>query len=121
MSERGFTVVEALVAFAILAVSLSVLYEAMGTSFRTLDRAARVDQAVLVAQSAIDAIVAERRLPEVMSGRSGVYDWRAEVVPGESGGAVALWTLRVSVRWAGAGRGVMIERALLVPSGGAPL
>jgi general secretion pathway protein I len=116
--ERGFTVIEALIAFAILAVSLAVLYEAMGTSFRTLDRAASVDEAVLVAQSAMDTIVAERRLPQVLSGRSGVYGWRAEVLPqnGASSDVMALRLLRLQVRWAGGGRGVTLERTLLIPA-----
>ena len=116
--ERGFTVIEALIAFAILAVSLAVLYEAMGTSFRTLDRAASVDEAVLVAQSAMDTIVAERRLPQVLSGRSGVYGWRAEVLPqsGASSDVLALRLLRLQVRWPGGGRGVTLERTLLIPA-----
>lgn len=116
---QGFTVIEALVAFAIMAVSLTVLYESMGTSFRTLDRAADVDEAVLVAQSALDGIVAQRRVPEVLSGRNGVYDWAAEIAPLKraSTGLVVLRTLRLHVSWQGGGRGVMIERTLLVPAG----
>lgn len=115
---RGFTVVEALVAFAIMAVSMVVFYEAMGTSFRTLDRAADVDEAVLVAQSALDGIVAQRRLPDVQSGRSGAYNWSAQILPLSSAtsGLLVLRTVRMRVQWPGGGRGVTLERALLVPA-----
>lgn len=114
--ERGFTLLEALVAFAILAVSLVAFYEAMGTSFRTLDRAAGVDEAVLIAQSVLDGIVATRRIPGVRQGQSGIYRWKADILPldGRVRGATVLRVLRLSVAWPGGGRGIAIERSFLV-------
>jgi general secretion pathway protein I len=114
--QRGFTLIEALIAFAILAVTLVAIYQAMGTSFRTLDRAAGVDEAVLVAQSVLDRIVAERRVPRLLSGEVGRYRWSAEVLPGAARGEkLTLRPMRLRVQWQGGGQGVAIERLLLVP------
>ena len=67
--EEGFTLVEALVAFAILAVVLISLYEAMGTGLRSFGAAAKVEEAVLIAQSQLDRIVALNHLPQQREGK----------------------------------------------------
>ena len=63
-NERGFTLVEALIAFAILAVVLVALYESMGTSLSGLARAGRFDEAVLIAESRLAELDAMTTLPE---------------------------------------------------------
>jgi general secretion pathway protein I len=117
-AQRGFTLVEAVIAVAILAVSLVALYEAMGTGFRTLDRAAAVEEAVLVAQSALDGTVALGQLPEARRGTAGIYAWRLDVgpEPEAASGALHQRAIRVTVEWPGGGRGVSIERLLLLPT-----
>ena len=82
-NERGFTLVEALVAFAILATVLVALYEAMGTSLKGLDRSGRVDEAVLIAESRLDELKARKTLPESpLEGavEGTAYRWRVEPV-----------------------------------------
>jgi len=124
--ERGFTLIEALVAFAILAVVLVALYEAMGTGLRAFDRAAGVDDALLVAQSELDSLAALKTLPtERMSGavEGTTIRWRAERV--DDGAAeperlraspLRLQKMRLTVSWVGDGatRYIAIERTLLV-------
>ena len=120
MSERGFTLVEALVAFAILAVVLVAFYEAMSTGFRTFDKAAQIEEAVLAAQSQLDLIVASRRLP---AAREGAIDgsnlrWRLDVrVPRapEGPSPSQLAVLRLSVSGTGWQRTITLDRLMLIP------
>ncbi len=116
--ERGFTIAETLVALAILAVMLVALYEAMGTGFRTFDRAAEVEEAVLAAQSQLDRVVALRRLPAV---REGAVDgtplaWRLTVL--ERRPVTAGWeraTVRVSVADVAIDRLILLEAERAAP------
>jgi general secretion pathway protein I len=113
-AERGFTLIETLIALAILAVTLVAFYEAMGTGFRTFEKAADVEEAVLIAQSQLDRVVALRRIPEQTQGSAGVYRWRIDVQPAaKSEAALQSRRLRMNVAWPG-GRGVAIERLILV-------
>ena len=116
--ERGFTIMESLVALAVLAVTLVALYEAIGTGFRTFDRAAEAEEAVLVAQSLLEGVVVSRRLGGVRSGQvEGTrFAWRLDVIKR----AAQLATFRIAVTWPGGGRGVVIERMLLLDEEGAP-
>lgn len=84
-SDAGFTLVEALVAFAILAVVMVASYQAAGTGLRALDTAATNEGAVLAAQSLMDRIVAERRRPQPASGAvdGTPYSWSLEVKPAD--------------------------------------
>ena len=118
-AERGFTLIEALIGFAILAVTLVAFYEAMGTSFRTFARAAEVEEAVLVAQSELDRIVATRRVPAEQRGTTGRYAWQLDVLATARGttGLMRLQPLKLTVTWPSAGRGVVLERSMLVPVG----
>jgi len=113
--ERGFTIMESLVALAVLAVTLIALFEAIGTGFRTFDRAAEAEEAVLAAQSLLDGIVARRRVSEVRDGRiEGTrFSWRVDVVKR----AAQLVTFKMTVIWPGGGQGVVIERMLLSDEG----
>jgi prepilin-type N-terminal cleavage/methylation domain-containing protein len=110
--ERGFTIMESLVALAVLAITVVALYEAIGTGFRTFGRAAEAEEAVLVAQSLLDGIVASRRVGEIRAGRvEGTrFAWRVDEVKR----AAELVTLKLTVSWPGGGKGVAIERLLLV-------
>ncbi|MCE9521369.1 MAG: prepilin-type N-terminal cleavage/methylation domain-containing protein [Alphaproteobacteria bacterium] len=124
--ERGFTLVETLVAFAILAVVLVALYDAMGTSFRTFHAAAEVNEAVLIAQSQLDRIVALKRLPDETQGKvdGTPFQWRLDIRPQseaqekqQANSPLSAVTVRLDVTWPGRARAqsVSLERLLLVP------
>lgn len=118
---RGFTLIETLVALAILAVLLVAFYEAMGTGFRTLDRAALIEEAVLIAQSELDRAVAHRRIPDERQGRAGRHAWRIEPRPfGRAAADAPLRPVlvRLSVTPPGKAREISIERFILVSQGG---
>lgn len=79
--SRGFTIVEALCAFAILAMVLVALYEVGGTSSRTLVAANGRALAALLAQSKLDELAGDWRLIPPES--KGVFEgsetsWRLE-------------------------------------------
>lgn len=117
-NERGFTLIETLIALAILAVTLVALYEAMGTGFRTFDKAADLEEAVLVARSQLDRVVALRRIPDQRQGSAGAFTWSIQVEPAKDPQAtLQLRKLSLQVAWPG-GRGVAIERLVLVQSEG---
>ncbi len=107
--ERGFTLMEVLVAFAILTVALGGLMLAFSNGLRTTDRAVTISTATLQAQSLMEQVGAS--IP-VREGRSaGVLEngsrWRIAIErydTGESGAAAAVRTLfayrvDVSVEW----------------------
>lgn len=80
--EDGFTVLEALVAFAILSVCLTALYAAAGTSLRSVDGGTQTRRAALLAQSKLDELAAERTpLPAAMQGAFNGTNvtWRVNV------------------------------------------
>lgn len=126
--EKGFTLVEVLVAFAILAVVMVSLYEASGTGLRSFEAAANVERAVLVAQSKLDWIVAQRRLPPSASGTvSGTpFTWQVEQLqsPEEiaslSPQSVRLQMVRIRVTWQGTRgqRSIAIDRLVPLAKGG---
>lgn len=82
MNQKGFTLVETLVAFAILALVLVAAYRTAGTGLRTIDAAATTEGAVLAAQSEMDRILALRQLPGPRAGRieGTAYSWSLEVL-----------------------------------------
>jgi general secretion pathway protein I len=121
--ERGFTLVEALIAFAILAVTLVALYEAMGTSVRGMARASQLDEAVLVAESRLAELSLLRSLPAQLEGESDGYRWRVTPIEDEGPEAPDLATaplraqkvkLTVARREAGVAKEIAVERVVLL-------
>lgn len=124
--ERGFTLIEALIAFAILAVVLIALYEAMGTGLKSFGRAAEVDEALLVAQSQLDRLAAMKTItsePLRGSVKGTPFHWRAVFLPDAQPepehlrvAPVRLHKVRLFVMWrdGGADRQIAIDKMLLV-------
>jgi len=125
--QKGFTLVEVLIAFAILAVVMVSLYEASGTSLRSFAAAANVERAVLIAQSKLDWIVAQRRLPASPSGpvTGTPFTWQVEMLPAPQDvddlkpQSVRLQMIRVSVLWQGnqGKRSVAVDRLVALSTG----
>jgi type II secretion system protein I len=126
--ERGFTLIEALIAFAILAVVLVALYEVMGTSLKGFDRAAETDEALMIAQSQLDRLTATKTPPtEPLQGAidGTPFRWHATITPSAQqepehlrASPLRLHTLRLVVTWRQ--REVAVQKAVLLqraPSG----
>ncbi len=79
--QRGLTLLELLVAFAIMALSLGMLYRAMGGSARSVADVDRYQRAVVLAQSLLSL---RDTVPEQgwnQAGESAGYQWRVASVP----------------------------------------
>lgn len=127
LSQAGFTLIEALVAFAIMAVVLVTLYQAAGTGLKAFDAAAATEDAILVAQSQMDRIVALRRIPEVRQGTvpGSAFHWKLQVLPppalpSANQLATSPVLLRVTVAWntSRGGKSVYLERLVFVAGQG---
>jgi len=108
--SKGFTLIEVLVAFAILALTLMVLLQVFGTGLRTVDASERSLMATMLARSLLDDLGAET--PVVPGERSGEigegYRWRMEIVPSRTIAPVRSgdqsqvpYEVRVEVSWNG--------------------
>ena len=78
-AQRGFTLLEALVAMAIAAVSFTALYRTVGQSSKVVsDVEARVE-AALVARSVLASATFAEDLAALQSGQQGPWQWRLQV------------------------------------------
>ncbi len=118
---RGFSLIEILVAFAIMAMSLAVLYRAMGGGIRDVGGLEQRQRVAMLAQSLLQA--GDDVLPGDR-GRQGVeggLTWRVSIQPyftetaAARPEAVPLHLLVISVSWQDRGRPQHIELRTLRP------
>ena len=132
-TARGFTLLEVLVAFALLAMALTLLLGTLSGAARHVGEADRRTRAVLLAQSLMAGLGVEEPLQEgTREGRweEGDYRWtlqvepyaepRADAVsvpPSPAVGEPRLLDVQLQVRWSEAPRDVLLWRTLrLVPA-----
>ncbi len=125
MNARGFTLVEALVAFAILALTLTALYGALGTSLAGIARSTKNDEAVLIASSKLAEIAALRAIPSAAEGavENTAFRWRVEPIadpqpegPEYAGTPLRAQRLKLTISWRenGTTHSIAVERRLLI-------
>ena len=82
--QRGYTLLEVLVAFALLAIGLGVLLAILSGGVHAVARASQSTQAALHAESILDTLGADRRLqPGHSEGlfEDGRYRWTLDIEP----------------------------------------
>lgn len=82
-ADRGFTLIEVVVAFVVLALSLGALFEIFATGLRSAGAAGDYAVAAMVAESRLDALDVETPLEagEYGGPLDGGFRWRAEARP----------------------------------------
>jgi hypothetical protein len=104
-SANGFTLIEILVAFAVAIVVLGALYDIYATGLRSGTGSAKYSNAVLLAESALDALAAGPLTPLDTTDRIGGYERRISVrlrpdlSPAPARLAVFPYEVEVQVAW----------------------
>lgn len=121
VSERGFTLIEVIVAFAIVALALSALFQIFSTGLRGSVVTENYNMAVLLADSKLAGIGIEE--PLEAGDQSGTFDngfrWETNVRPYDDGGstftpgAIQAFEVTVTVKWGGVVRERTVSLATL--------
>jgi general secretion pathway protein I len=88
-SERGFTLLEVLVATTIMGVAVAGLLSALSASARNAARLTGYDRATLLAKSKMDELLADQKAPR-KTPLEGMFD------RGQSGGAQIGWKATIT-------------------------
>jgi len=118
--RRGFSLIEILVAFAILALSFVAISQAFSGGLRMLSASGSYAGALRVAESRLaEAGRLSPLAPGVTEGKSGIYTWRLEVAPydGSDAGLPQAHEAVATVTWEGGGARTVSLRTIYL---GAP-
>ncbi len=121
-SQRGFTLLEVVVAIAVLGLFLGAGLELLALGLRSARSSADVTQAVLLARRTLDEVSLELK-PGVVQGKAaGDVRWTAEVIPQTVGVAPSeededlparLYQVKVKVAWPTGAREKVVELTTL--------
>lgn len=127
-SQHGLSLLELLVAFAILGMSLGLLYRSMGSSARNVADMGLQQQAAMLAESLLsarDAVAADGWNED---GEYAGFSWQVRSAPYMHGlrqgapspatappGALALHHVRIVLRWVDGSRPRVLEVETLLP------
>ncbi|HHH38725.1 MAG TPA: type II secretion system protein [Sedimenticola sp.] len=107
--QQGFSLLEVLVAFAILSLSLGILFQIFSTSVRGTLVSEGYNQALIVARSTLARVGRETALEEgALEGEvDGIYHWQLRMTPyaeegaqeGPAPGPAKAYRVAVTVAW----------------------
>ncbi len=117
--QQGFSLLEVLVAFSIMALALGLLYQAMGSSVRHVGEGAQYQRAVVLAESILSLRDAVSEDGWNQSGVSAGLAWRVSsaryATAVRDPRAPALHEISVSIDWDEGGRRRQLELSTLRP------
>ena len=117
--QSGFSLLELLVAFAIMAMSLGLLYRLAGGSARSVTDASVRQQAVALAQSILDTQDAVGPKGWNEDGESAGFTWTVQSSPYPVGNVASTVTqlhqIQLTVQWTAGTRPGKIELLTLLP------
>ena len=108
-SRAGFTLLEVVVALAMLAVLLPTALGIVAIGLRAVKASSDTTGAVLLARRKLDELAHTAASPAAGQGAAGAYRWTSEVLPEER----FLLRLRVRVLWEQRGREQALELTTL--------
>ena len=117
--QRGFTLLELMVAFAIMAMSLGLIYRAMGSSASNAGQLAARQQAVMLAESLLQT--KDSVTPEGWNenGQSGNFSWQVASqlygVLDNTPGRLKLHEISITVSWPDGTKIRQVQTQTLLP------
>lgn len=117
--QRGFSLLELLVAFSIMAISLGLLYRVAGGSLRSVSDVSQHQQATWLAESLLASRQVVRADGWNESGESGGYNWQVRSSPYPTGlngpKAIPLHEIQVEISWPMGARTGRLQAVTLLP------
>lgn len=118
-TQRGFSLIELLVAFSILAMSLGLIYRSMGSSARNAGELAGYQHASMLVQALLNARESVGRDGWNESGESGALRWKvtSQLIQSPSGSPqeLSLYEAHIVVTWLDQTRPATLEVKTLLP------
>lgn len=103
---RGFTLIEALCAVAVLAIALTALLQTYSRGLRAVRVTDNYTTARILAESVLDETIATPGQPAQRNGNFGGFNWKVSVAPasiakteGKKPAPIALFLVSVEVFW----------------------